>query len=195
VIDEWNLAGGGFDRRHDTNEGAAFQAATLAVFAREGLDRAVIFKSVDDDIDRDAEGRPLPHRYGGWGLLDRSLRRKPAWHAQRYWRRLGPTRLASPHYPDEGVWTAAASAGPRVQVLVASFKATGAIGRSLSLRIDGVSPGPYRLKLYRIDARHPGSTRPTRTILLRVGARGRARLDTALPAQSVVLAELSRRAP
>src|SRR5207248_6462114 len=62
MVDEWNLSAGGFDKRMDTNEGAAFQTATLAALAGDDLDRAVLFSAVDP-YDRDINGNPLPMRY------------------------------------------------------------------------------------------------------------------------------------
>src|SRR5436305_1605377 len=110
MVDEWNLSAGGFDKRMDTNVGAAFQTATLAALASDGLDRAALYASVDPN-DRDIDGNPLPARYGGWGVLDRSLARKPAWYAQWMWGRLAGLRLGSPQDVVGGVWTAAATDG------------------------------------------------------------------------------------
>jgi hypothetical protein len=187
VIDEWNISAAGFDHRHDTHEGAAFQAAALAVFAEAGLDRAALFKNVDDDIEADAAGNPLARRYGGWGLLDRSLRRKPAWFAQRWFRSVGPRRLASPQFAAEGVWTAAGAGKRAVEVLVSSFEASGGADRRLALRVAGLEPGAHLIELHRIDKRHRGSTEPLRSFKAGAGASGEISLELALPAQSVLL--------
>ena len=194
MVDEWNLSAGGFDKRMDTNEGAAFQAATLAALASDNLDRAALFSAVDP-YDRDIDGNPLPARYGGWGVLDRTGARKPAWYAQWLWSRLEGSRLASPQDPAGGVWTAAATTGDRVDVLVSSFRAAGAEDRALHLAVGGLGAGSWTVNLFRVDADHPGSTDPAETVDVVVGDTGRAVVDTALPVQSVVLAELTRAGP
>src|SRR5437764_4902679 len=142
MIDEWNLSAGGFDHRMDTNEGAAFQAATLAALASDGLDRALLFSAVDP-YDHDINGNALPTRYGGWGVVDRSLARKPAWYAQWMWSRFGGQRLASPQDPTGGVWTAASTSTDRVDVLVSSFLATGGNARQLHVDLAGARPGRW----------------------------------------------------
>jgi beta-xylosidase len=190
IIDEWNISGGGFDRRHDTHEGAAFQAAGLAALAAAGIDRACLFNAVDKD-DVAADGSQLPARYGGWGVLDRHLNRKPAWYAQWLWHQLGATGLASPQDPLQGIWTAAATNGPDVQILVAAYQPGGVTDRALTVAINGLVPGTYTADVYRIDDHHPGSTDPTETTTLTVPANGYAQLDLALAAQSVALARLT----
>jgi len=190
MIDEWNLSAGGFDKRMDTNEGAAFQAATLAALASDHLDRAALFSAVDP-YDRDVNGNPLPARYGGWGVVDRSLARKPAWYAQWLWQRLQGQRLDSPQDPAGGVWTAAARDGSRVDVLVASFQATGAHDRDLQLHVAGLAPGQsVNVELFRIDGTNAGSTAPTEAKTVTTNQDGTLDMATALPAQSVVLVEL-----
>jgi hypothetical protein len=193
VLDEWNLSAGGFDRRMDTNEGAAFQATTLAALASDGLDRAALFSAVDP-YDRDIDGNPLPARYGGWGVVDRSLTPKPAWYTQWMWSRLSGSRLATPQDPMSGVWTAASSTPDRVDVFVGSFLATGATGRSLRIDTAGLEPGPWVAHLFRVDAGHPGSTSPVEDVPVVSDASGHATLNTSLPPQSVVLVELVRTA-
>ena len=191
MVDEWNLSAGGFDKRMDTNEGAAFQAATLAALASDGLDRAALFSAVDP-YDRDINGNPLPARYGGWGVVDRSLARKPAWFAQWMWSRLAGARLASPQDPTGGVWTAASASRDRVDVLVSSFLATGAAARGLHVDIAGVKPGRWTAKLFRVDADHPGSTDSAETVDVMADTNGHVTIHTALPPQSIVLVELGR---
>ncbi|MCU1450857.1 MAG: hypothetical protein JWP02_3027 [Acidimicrobiales bacterium] len=191
MIDEWNLSAGGFDKRMDTNEGAAFQAATLAALSSDNLDRAALFSAVDP-YDNDIDGHTLPARYGGWGVLDRGLTRKPAWYAQWLWTRLAGQRLASPQDPAAGVWTAASADAGRVDVLVSSFLAAGASDHTLHLTVAGLDPAAWTARLFRVDAGHPGSTDPAETVDVVAGTDGRAVVDTALPAQAVVLAELTR---
>jgi hypothetical protein len=191
MVDEWNLSAGGFDKRMDTNEGAAFQAATLAALASDHLDRAALFSAVDP-YDRDINGNPLPMRYGGWGVVDRSLARKPAWYAQWMWSRLGGSRLNSPQDPTGGVWTAATTTGSSVDVLVSSFLATGAKDRALHVDIGGIKPGRWQANVFRVDADNPGSTTPASVVDVKTDSNGHALLNVALPAQSVVLVELTR---
>ena len=191
AVDEWNLSAGGFDRRMDTNEGAAFQAAALAAMASDNLDRAALFSAVDG-YTNDINGKPLPDRYGGWGVVDRTLARKAAWYAQWLWQRLSGQHLDSPQDVAGGVWTAASRDGTRTDVLVASFQATGASDRTLHLHLTGLPASqPQTVDLYRVDGTHDGDTVPTETTAATVAADGTLDLDTALPAQSVVLIELS----
>jgi hypothetical protein len=89
------------------------------------------------------------------------------------------------------VWTAAARAGGRVQVIVASFVATGGEDRTLDLSVTGLAAGGWRADVFRIDAAHPGATDPDERVDAVADGSGRLRLSLALPAQSVVLAELS----
>jgi beta-xylosidase len=191
MVDEWNLSAGGFDTRMDTYEGAAFQTATLAALASDGLDRALLYSAIDPN-DRDINGKPLPARHGGWGVIDRTGARKPAWYAQWLWSRLdGGHRLASPQDPVGGVWTAAATNTGRVDVLASSFLGAGARDRALHLAMAGLAPGPWTVRLFRVDKTHAGATDPDETFGVVAGADGSTALDTALPAQSVVLVELT----
>ena len=190
MIDEWNISAGGFDKRMDTNEGAAFQAATLAAFASVDLDRASLFAAYDG-YTKDIYGNPLPPRYGGWGVVDRANYRKPAWYAQWMWEQLGPTRLASPQDPIGGNWTGAAASAAGVQVLTSSFLASNAQDHDLALSVGGLSRGAWSAAIFRVDGTHPGSTQPAEVQKVVVRADRIAHLDTSLPAQSVVLVELS----
>jgi hypothetical protein len=191
MVDEWNLSAGGFDKRMDTNEGAAFQTATLAALASDNLDRALLFSAVDP-YDRDINGNPLAMRYGGWGVVDRSLARKPAWYGQWMWSRLIGSRLDSPQDPTGGVWTAASTLSGRVDVLVSSFLATGASDRALHLDVGGLKRGRWKASVFPIDADHPGSTTPASVMNVKANTNGHAALNVPMPAQSVVLVELSR---
>jgi hypothetical protein len=189
IVDEWNVSAGGLDRRHDTHEGAAFQVASLASMARARLDRALLYTGLDPS----PPTAPAGSRFGSWGVLDRLAQRKPAWYGFWLWQRLGPVRLASPQFPLGGVWTAAAAADDAVQVLVSSFRERGGSDRSLRLRVAGLAPGEHPVDLYRIDARNPGATSPSAVTTVSVGDDGVGTLETALPAQSVLLAEVRRR--
>src|SRR5207248_7542758 len=110
---------------------------------------------------------------------------------QWLWQQLGPTRLATDQDVVNGVWTAAGSGADEVDVLVASFLATGAHDHALQLSVDGLARGAWRALLYRVDDAHAGSTEPAETIPVD-GADGTLELDTTLPAQSVVLARIVR---
>ncbi len=193
MIDEWNLAAGGFDHRMDTNEGAAYQAAALAVLAAAGLDRALLYTAKDPQS-LDADGHPLPLRYGGWGVLDRSGAHKPSWYTQWMWQHLGAVRLAAPQDPNDNVWSSAGRSArhDHVNVLVATFRATGATDRMLDLTVSALRRGRWRVLLYRVDTAHPGSTTPTEEINATVGRDRTLQLATPLPAQSVVLARITR---
>jgi hypothetical protein len=189
IIDEWNLSGGGFDLRNDTHEGAAFQAAGLAAMADAGLHRGALFNGIDKD-DLASDGSQLPDRYGGWGVLDRQLARKPAWYAHWMWHQLGPDRLSSPQYPLDGVWTAAATDGAGIQVLAASYQPNGGSDRVLDIALSGLAPGRYVAERYAVDRDHPGSTSPVDTPVITIAEDGTGRLELPLPAQSVGLVRI-----
>ena len=55
-----------------------------------------------------------------------------------------------------------------------------------------MKPGWWTAKLFRIDADHPGSTSPAETVGVKADRTGHVTLDAALPAQAVVLVELTR---
>ena len=48
-----------------------------------------------------------------------------------------------------------------------------------------------RVRLYRVDASHPGSTDPLETTTMTAAGDGTLAVPTALPAQSVVLVEIT----
>jgi hypothetical protein len=114
------------------------------------------------------------------------------------WEHLGAVRLSSAQDPVGGVFTAAArdgdAASTRVDVVVASFVATGGSDRALALTVQGVAAGRWDADVYRVDAAHAGSTAPTERVAVDVGGNGVVHVATALPAQSVVLVELTRAA-
>lgn len=117
AIDEWNVAAGGFDTRHDTHEGAAFDAAVLTEMERAGLDAADFYRSGD------TPGKP---RVGEWGLVDGSGFRKPAWWVFDAWRATAGTRVGvAGDDPPAGLWARATKgSGPddsRVDVIVSAF--------------------------------------------------------------------------
>jgi len=190
MIDEWNLSAGGFDKRMDSNDGAAAQEAILAAFASAGLDRAALFAAFDG-YTNDVYGNPLPPRYGGWGVVDRFYKRKPAWYGQWMWEQLGPQQLPSPQDPTGGIWTAAARGNNGVEVLLASWLASNPQDRDLALSVTGLTPGKWSAAYYRVSAAHSGSMDPAEMHAAVVGSDQTVRLATALPAQSVLLVKLT----
>src|SRR5439155_319237 len=126
-------------------------------------------------------------------VLAPGARRKPAWYVQWLRQQLGPTRLATDQDVVNGVWTAAGKSADEVDVLVASFLATDAHDHALRVSVSSLAPGARQALLYRVDAAHPGSTEPAETVPVDAAADGTLALDTALPAQSVVLARIVRR--
>lgn len=139
VIDEWNLSAGGFDRRHDTNEGAAFAAATLVEMERAGLDAADFYRAADGTP---AEGEPV--RRGDWGLVDAAGERKPAWWVFRAWQQTAGERLATVgDDPIAGLWArATAGVAGRLDIILAAFRADGGRERDLRLEVLGVRCAP-----------------------------------------------------
>jgi hypothetical protein len=108
------------------------------------------------------------------------------------WSRLGGQRLSAPQDATSGVWTAASTGAGRVDVLVSSFLATGATDRTAHVDVGGVKPGRWKASVFRVDSDHPGSTTAASVANVNVDGSGHAVLDLALPAQSVVLVELTR---
>jgi hypothetical protein len=183
VIDEWNLSAGGFDRRHDTHEGASFVAGALVEMQRAGLDAAAFFQATD---------APPPggsRTYGGHGTVTRDGVRKPVWWALWLWRQQAAEQVAVDG-GDDGLWVAAARDPDRLTVLAASFSASRPIARTLALSVRGLEWTPRAATVRRIDATHPDAsvTEPASP-----GPDGTWQLS--LPAQSVVLLQLHRSGP
>lgn len=133
AIDEWNVAAGGFDTRHDTHEGAAFDAAVLIEMERAALDAADFYRASDDPGN---DGR-----VGDWGLVDAAGDRKPAWWVFDAWRRTEGTRVGvSGDDPDGGFWARATKGGGRVDVVLASFAVDGGEDREVQLDVTGFEP-------------------------------------------------------
>ena len=175
VLDEWNLSSGGFDRRHDTNEGAAFAAGVLVELQESGLDASSFFRANDT--------RPTG---GDHGLVFVDGRPKPAWWTFRLWQQLAATRVAVSG-ADEGLWAVASTDRHRrrVTLLVASFSASQPEARTLDIAVDGLGWTPARATVRRIDADHPDASEAA---LVPVATGGR--LTLSLPAQAVALVEL-----
>ncbi|MCC7077186.1 MAG: hypothetical protein IT198_08685 [Acidimicrobiia bacterium] len=201
IMSEWNLSSGGFDRRNDTHEGAAFVTATLIAMARGGLDGATLFR-LTDHWTHDASGRPLPILKGDWGLIDLTGTPKPTWHAAAAWGSL-PDRLVETVSPDparSGVWAIAArdpSTG-RTVVLAASFSALAPHAHRLKLVLHGVDAASSDITLRRIDSNHTGADAPTTVARAAADEPGAARghgtsttFDLDLPRQSVLVVEVT----
>jgi hypothetical protein len=186
LIDEWNLSAGGFDRRMDTNEGAAFQAAALAEMQRAGLDRAAVYRAVDPEY--------MAEPGGGWGLLTLRGVRKPAWWTHWLWGRLarGLVRSELDTRPADGVWAVASRDRRRRTVLVSSFLAEGAHPHPLSLDVSGLKRRRWKVLVRRIDSER-GRAGVVSRHRIAVGGDGRLSLDLDLPAQSVLAVELRDR--
>lgn len=191
VLDEWNLSAGGFDLRHDTYIGAAFQAASLIELADAELDRALLYASVDVHS-TDQAGRPLPVRHGDWGIVDRDGIRKPAWYAQQLFGRLGGRRLPVDAHPQPDFWLAATRDPSYVHVLAAAFTAhpEPTAGHRLSVRLTHLTPGPHTVWSTRIDAEHLGDRAEPAAVVV-ADAHGEGVLDIALPDNGVCALDVS----
>lgn len=134
VIDEWNVAAAGFDKRHDTHEGAAFDAASLIEMERAGLDAADFYRAADE---------PGTTREGRWGLVDGAGERKPAWwvfHAFSSTRRAQHIAVSGDD-PAGGLWARATRERSHVDVVLASFTASDGEDRVASVEIAGFKAG------------------------------------------------------
>lgn len=130
MINEWNVAGGGYDFRHDTHEGAAFHAGALTEMERAGLDEAFLYRAQDDPSNNG--------RIGDWGLVDAGGTPKPGWWVFDAWRRTDGTRIAaSGDDPADGFWARATRAEGRLDVILSSFSNLGAATRTVTLRTPG----------------------------------------------------------
>lgn len=170
IIDEWNLSAGGFDNRHDTNEGAAFVAGALIEMERAGLDQA--------DFYRAASTINPPHA-GDWGIVDAAGNRKPSWSVFDMWNRAGTTRLATEGTDaTNGVWARASTDGSSVNVLLASWDPRGGGDRSAAVQVGEACTGAAEVRS--IDS--SSSSFDTSTSLPVSGGL----VTVALPSQSVV---------
>jgi hypothetical protein len=189
VLDEWNVSAGGFDHRHDTHEGAAFDAGVLAEFQDCALARAAFFISKDAYLGDPAVNPSGVELGGDWGLVSWKGTRKPAWWTFWLWRRMAPAQApATGGSVADGFWAVAARdpATGRVTVLLSSFLSTGAHAHAVTLRLDGLAPSAFRAEIRRIDGSHPNAdvagTQPVS------GPSATIALD--LPSNSVVFVEL-----
>lgn len=173
LVDEWNLSAGGYDRRHDTNEGAAYALGSLIELERAGVDGAAYYRAVSGS-----------DHVGDWGLVAADGTRKPAWWVLATWRRLAGDRVAvEGDDPEDGLWARATRDGRRLDVLLAAFVATG--GTAHRVRIETDRPcGATSASVRAIDAASLDFGRAT-TIPLRGGA-----LELELAPQSATWVEL-----
>jgi hypothetical protein len=134
AIDEWNVAAGGYDVRHDTHEGAAFDAGALTEMERAGLDAAFFYRAQDSPSN---DGR-----IGDWGLVDAGGRPKPAWWVFDAWRRTDGTRVAvTGDDPPGGFWARATRAPGRLDLLLSSFSLLAPADRTVVVRVRGFPAG------------------------------------------------------
>jgi hypothetical protein len=190
IVDEWNVSAGGFDRRHDSHEGAAFDAGVLAEFQRAGLDRAAIFISSDAYISS-PEVNPSGAEFAGdWGLVSWKGTRKPAWWTFWLWQRMAPEEVATRGSSSaDGFW-AVASRDPgsgRVTVMLSSFLATGAHPHDATVSVSGIAAGAYTAEIRRLDPGHKSAAVPAGNLTVTGPI---ATITLILPANSVAFVEL-----
>ncbi|MEX2555086.1 MAG: hypothetical protein WEB06_05590 [Actinomycetota bacterium] len=191
IIDEWNVSAGGFDLRHDTHEGAAFDAGVLAEFQSTGLDRAAFFISADPYISS-PEVNPSGAEFAGdWGLVSWKGTRKPAWWTFWLWQRMAPEQITAAGGSATDVFWAVAARDPasgRLTVMLSSFLATGAHPHAVTLALSGLRAEAYTVEVRRLDPAHASAATPAETF----DVAGPATTTTILlPANSVAFVELS----
>jgi hypothetical protein len=172
LLDEWNLSSGGFDHRHDTNEGAAFDAGVLSELQQAGLDASAFFRANDTRTTG-----------GDHGLAFADGRPKPAWWTFWFWQHLAARRVAVSDTP-EGLWAVASVDTDRLTLLVSSFSVLQPAAHVLDVDVAGLPWVPADATVRRIDAEHADAS--TAAPLAVQGAR----FQLELPAQAVALVEL-----
>ncbi|MEY2477271.1 MAG: hypothetical protein QOG87_2586 [Actinomycetota bacterium] len=174
LLDEWNLSSGGFDLRHDTNVGAAFDAGVLAELQDAGLDASSFFRANDTRTTG-----------GDHGLVRTDGTRKAAWWTFWLWQQLA-ARQVPVTGTSEGLWAVASKDADRLTLFVASFSASQPTSRVLDVDVTGLGWTPASATLRRIDANH-ASADVAEPMQLEDGG---VRLE--LPAQGVAMVELRR---
>jgi hypothetical protein len=145
TIDEWNLSAGGFDNRHDTNEGAAFVAGALIEMERSGLDESDFYR---------AAATVDPAHTGDWGIVDAAGQRKPSWSVFDMWNRAGDTRLVTEgDDPRSGLWARGSSDGTSLNVLLASWDPRGGTDRTATVHVGSGCSG--KAEVHTIDSQSP----------------------------------------
>lgn len=181
LIDEWNVSAGGFDRRHDNNEGAAFDAGVLIEMQQAGLDASAVFQAIDAAPPAGSD----PGGYGGHGLVTRQGSFKPAWWTFWLWRQQAAERVGvSGADSTDGLWAVAARDPERVTILVSSFSAAKPTARTLDIQLAGLAWTPATATVRRIDGGH-ADARTAEPIAL-----DGTHLRLELPAQAVALIEV-----
>ena len=187
VLDEWNVSAGGFDHRHDTHEGAAFDAGVLAALQRTRLDRAAFFISKDAYL---GSAFPCVEGAGDWGLVSCAGNRKPPWWTFWLWQQLAPDEVATSGGSSliDGFWVVASRDGAtRVTVMLSSFLSTAAHDHHVTLELGPLPASGMAGEVRRIDSNHPSAEAPSETVNVS-GPRGTIDLD--LPANSVMFVDL-----
>lgn len=172
-IDEWNMSAGGFDNRNDTNEGAAFAAATLIEMQNADLDEAMIYRATDKESGQT----------GDWGLTTVTGTKKPVWASLHFWQQLAPQQLRiTGSDPANGLWAIASRDDHRTTVLVAAFSQNTPTSRTLHLALPEQLTGKKAI-VQTITATDPsGSERQTSVT--------DGYIDLDLAAQSTTLIEI-----
>lgn len=173
AIDEWNVAAGGFDLRHDTSEGGAFDAGALMEMEKAGLDGADFYRAMNGPGDR----------AGDWGLTRTDGSPKPAWWVFRAFGDTAGTRLHASAPADPDLFMRATRRGPTIHVLLSNFSAEGGHDQAVRVTATGAACGP------RATVRV--MTGPDGDLATGTGAPVVAgRVDVDLPAQSVAWVSL-----
>jgi glycosyl hydrolase family 39 (putative alpha-L-iduronidase) len=186
VLDEWNVSASGFDVRHDTHEGAAFDAGVLAELQRTRLDRAAFFISKDAYL---GSAFPCEEGAGDWGLVSCAGNRKPAWWTFWLWNELAADEVATTGSSLLDGFSAVASrdGASRVTVLLSSFLSTAPHDHRVTLRLDGLPTSTMIGEIRRIDAGYASAESPSELVAVS-GPSSVLELD--LPANSVLFLDL-----
>jgi hypothetical protein len=172
LLDEWNLSSGGFDLRHDTHVGAAFDAGVLTELQDAGLDGSVFFRANDTRTTG-----------GDHGLVRTDGAPKAAWWTFWLWHELA-ARQVRVTGTSEGLWAVASEDADRLTLFVASFSASRPSARVLDVDVQGLGWTPASATVRRVDADHPAAS-----VAEPLALQG-SRVRLALPEQAVALIEL-----
>lgn len=185
ILDEWNLSAAGFDRRMDTNSGAAFDAGVLTELEHARLDISTMYAATDPDWNNPQANPTGADEFGSWGLVTHAGVRKPAWWAFRLFSEVGPQLVASGNPGSDPLVTGVrvlAGWGPRgVQILLSNWLATADSAQTVHLSVSDLPAGYNTAALYLIDASHASAAAPT--LITTFDGKG----TITLPPESVVL--------
>lgn len=168
VIDEWNVSAGGFDQRHDTSEGAAFDAGVLMEMEAAGLDAADFYRAMNGPGDA----------VGDWGMTRRDGSPKPAWWVFGAFNETQGIRLRTTSLAGPDLYARATRSGPTIHVLVSNFDALGGSDHEVRVTASGATCAPRAS--VRILTGPDGTFEESAGTPVVAGA-----VDVALPAQSV----------